>query len=59
MTAAVKSRIFPQVSAPSIEHDDFATSNITGPSDVGDPVTKRTDNRKNLFHKMDDLESLT
>ena len=47
MTGAVKSRIFPKVSAPSIDNDDFGLA------------TKRTDNRKNLFHKMDDLESLT
>ena len=58
MTNAVKSRIFQKVSAPSIDNDDFATSNITAPSDIG-LATKRTDNRKNLFHMMDDLESLT
>ena len=57
MTGAVKSRIFPKMSAPSIDNDDFAKSNITAPSEVG-LVTKRTDNRKNLFHQMDDLESL-
>ena len=44
MTAAVKQRIFPTVSAPSLENDEFAKSNITGtPSDLG--LTKRTDNQ--------------
>ena len=57
MTGAVKSRIFPTVSAPSIEHDEFAKSNITAPSDVG-MTTKRTDNQTNFFHRMDDCESL-
>lgn len=54
MTGAVKSRIFPTVSAPSLEHDDMAKSDITAPSEIG--LTKR-DNR-NLFHRMDDVESL-
>lgn len=57
MTAAVKSRMFPTVSAPSLENDEFAKSNITAPSDVG-LATKRNDNQKNLFHRMDDVESL-
>ncbi len=56
MTNAVKSRIFPTVSAPRIENDEFAKSNITAPSDIG--LTKRTDNQTNLFHRMDDCESL-
>ena len=59
--AASKSRIFPTVSAPSLENDqdEFAKSNITGVSEL---VTKRTaldSNPKNLFHRMDDVESLT
>lgn len=57
MTGAVKSRMFPKVEAPSIENDEYGgSSNITAPSDVG--LTKRTDNRKNLFHQMDDLDSI-
>ena len=57
MTGAVKSRMFPKVEAPSIENEEYGgSSNITAPSDVG--LTKRTDNRKNLFHQMDDLDSI-
>lgn len=49
--------MFPKVEAPSIENDEYGgSSNITAPSDVG--LTKRTDNRKNLFHQMDDLDSI-
>ena len=53
--------MFPTVSAPSLEEqDDFAKSNLTGTSDlVG--LTKRTADHttsKNLFHRMDDIESL-
>ena len=47
MTGAVKGRPvqFPTVTAPSLEHDDdFAKSNISAPSDIGGPNTKRTDN---------------
>ena len=57
MTGAVKARIFPTVSAPSLENDEFAKSNITGPSEMLG-LTKRTDNNQNLFHRMDDVESL-
>lgn len=60
MTAAAKSRIFPTVSAPSLEHDEFAKSNMTGTSDIVG-LTKRTADHttsKNLFHRMDDIESL-
>lgn len=60
MTGAAKSRIFPTVSAPSLEHDEFAKSNMTGTSDIVG-LTKRTADHttsKNLFHRMDDIESL-
>ena len=47
-----RSRMFPHVSAPSIE-GDFAKSNISSTSNIA--LTKRTNN---LFTKMDDAESL-
>lgn len=65
MTQAAKGRAiqFPTVTAPSLEHDDdFEKSNISAPSDVGGPATKRIDNRglqpDNYFHRMDEIESL-
>ena len=61
MDTNAKSKIFTRVSAPSIEADFMAKSNISVPSDIGGladrgDLSKRTPTQ--IFRRMDDAESI-